>query len=632
MTTEHCYSETSADPRQETPGLLAALIETSEDAIISLTTEGRIVTFNKAAEAMFDYSRKEIIGMSAFQLVPLGRGGDLQAKLKRLRAGESIEHYETVRMKKDGTRFNVSLRISAIRSDQGELLGISWILRDITAKKNAEFLIRKLSSVVEQTADTVMITDKAGKIEYVNPAFVKTTGYSKEEALGRTSSILKSGRHSPLFYRDLWKTILSGKPFQATIINKKKNGELFYSEKTITPLLDDDGAITHFVSTDKDITDRKLAEQHSQSIQRRFTELFNYSPDAMAYCALDGTLMEVNEAFSALTGYPKEELIHRKKYQDITTPKYWGQGSETLRRVLATGQPSAYEKEYCRKDGSSIPALVNTFPVRSSDGKNIVAVGTIIKDITQIKEQQRQLEAAAFELKRSNMELERFASLASHDLQEPLRTMSTYLQWIEKRNELDEESRQYFKFVIDSSKRLSELIKDLLAFSRVGANRSSFEKFEVRRTVDEALVNLGESIAGSHAVIEVGELPEVWGDPRKTVQLFQNLIANAVKYHSTESPVVKISAERGKHGWTFKVADNGIGIAKQHTARIFEMFRRLHSNGEFVGTGVGLAICRRIVEQRGGEIWVESEVGKGSRFCFTLPDELPLPNETLRPE
>ena len=604
--------------------MLAALIETSDDAILSLTPDGKIVTFNGAAEAMFDYSREEILGKSAFQLVPLGRGGDLQENLKRIRQGKIVEHFETVRMKKDGSRFNVSLRISAIKDITGKLIGISWILRDITAQKEAEALIRKLSSVVEQTADTVMITDKAGTVEYVNPAFISTTGYSKEEAVGHSSKLLKSGKHSRLFYKKLWETILSGNPFQASMINRKKSGDLFHTEKTITPLKDNSGAITHFVSTDKDITDRRLAEQHSQQVQRRFTELFNYSPDPMAYYSLDGTVIEANDAFSTLTGYTKDELINRKKYQDITAPKYWGHASKTLERMLSKGEPCAYEKEYTKKDGTLVPALVTAFPVKSGDGKHIDAIGMVVKDITQLKKQQKRLEATALELGRSNRDLEQFASIASHDLQEPLRTMTSFLQMIDRINHdrLDGESREYLNFVVDGSKRLRALIDDLLAYSRIGSKRLEFAEFESKQAVDVALSNLSEAIGAAQAQVEIRNLPNICADSAKLTQLFQNLIVNAIKYQSERSPVIQISAEKSPGGWTFKVADNGIGIPSDSTERVFEMFKRLPGRSEIPGTGIGLAICRKIVEQLGGKIWVESEVGKGSTFFFSVPDDL----------
>lgn len=239
-------------------------------------------------------------------------------------------------------------------------------------------------------------------------------------------------------------------------------------------------------------------------------------------------------------------------------------------------------------------------------------------------ERQKQLERLAEELARSNGELELFASMASHDLQEPLCTITTYLQLIErtKANSLDQDSRGYLKFTLDASKRLRDLIDDLLTYSRVGVKSSNFVTFKANVAVEEALTSLAGAIAESDARIEVEELPEICADSHRMVQLFENLISNAIKYHSGSVPLIRIGAERQADRWVFHVADNGIGIEKHFQERVFEMFRRLHGN-EIPGTGIGLGICKKIVEQRGGKIGIESEPGKGSKFHFSVPDEFP---------
>ncbi len=354
--------------------LYQSLVEHSQDAIVAMTSEGKIRTFNRAAEEMFQYSREEMIGRSAFQLVPLGNGGELQEKLKRIRCGKSVQFYEAQRMRKDGSIFAVSIRISAIFDEQENLTGFSWILRDVTAQNAAAALIQKLSTVVEQTADSVMITDKAGKVEYVNPAFVTTTGYTKEEAVHSWPSLLKSGIHSPDFYRKLWKTILAGVPFRGTLVNRRKGGALFYTEKTITPLLDKRGEITHFVSTDKDITERKQAELHSETVQRRFAEFFHSSPQALAYCSLDGAFIEANSAFCALSGYTQQELLDGKHYQQLTSVRNWDGGDTHLETVRKTGKPTTYEKIFTGS-GALNPVQVTLFPIADPISRATKALG-----------------------------------------------------------------------------------------------------------------------------------------------------------------------------------------------------------------------------------------------------------------
>lgn len=239
-------------------------------------------------------------------------------------------------------------------------------------------------------------------------------------------------------------------------------------------------------------------------------------------------------------------------------------------------------------------------------------------------QRQLRLETLAKELKRSNEALEAFASTASHDLKEPLCTISSFLKLIELKNvdQLQKESRQYLKYALSASERLQNLIQNLLDYSRIGMRDAELVDFKLSDAVKKARENLENALLENNARIGVGELPLVRGDFGRTIQLFQNLIANAIKYRSKSDPVIQINAKQCPGGWMIEVADNGMGIDKQFHARIFEMFRRLHGQ-EIPGSGVGLGICKKIVEHRGGKIWVESELGKGSRFYFTIPHEVP---------
>jgi signal transduction histidine kinase len=226
------------------------------------------------------------------------------------------------------------------------------------------------------------------------------------------------------------------------------------------------------------------------------------------------------------------------------------------------------------------------------------------------------------ELRRSNQELEQFAFVASHDLQEPLRKVVSYCQLLERRaaEGLGEEGRQYARVAADGAKRMSDLIRDLLAFSRVGTQGRPFAVVEGEKLLDAALDALHEALKESGAKIRREPLPRVVGDPVQLAQVFQNLIANALKFHRDgERPEVTVSAAAEKGFWRFTVADNGIGIGPEYQDRIFEMFKRLNTKRQYPGTGIGLAICQKIVQRHGGRIWVESEPDKGSKFHFTLP-------------
>jgi light-regulated signal transduction histidine kinase (bacteriophytochrome) len=224
------------------------------------------------------------------------------------------------------------------------------------------------------------------------------------------------------------------------------------------------------------------------------------------------------------------------------------------------------------------------------------------------------------ELSRSNRDLEQFAYAASHDLQEPLRAVTGCMQLLEARcrGKLDERGDEFMKHAVDGATRMQKLIEDLLAFSRVGTRGAELKPVECAAAVANALENLSVSITEKHAVIECGELPAVIGDLSQLALLFQNLVGNALKFCGEMSPRISISARREGADWTICIRDNGIGIDPQYFERIFVIFQRLHTRKEYPGTGMGLALCKRIVERHGGRIWVESGIGKGATFCFTL--------------
>jgi signal transduction histidine kinase len=234
-----------------------------------------------------------------------------------------------------------------------------------------------------------------------------------------------------------------------------------------------------------------------------------------------------------------------------------------------------------------------------------------------------ELQKANAELGRSNAELQQFAYAVSHDLQEPLRTITSYVQLLGRRyrDTLDDDARDFIDFAVDGTKRMRRLISDLLQYSRVGTDGAEFEWVDADEALDDALANLQAGIEESDATIERDDLPEVYADRGQLVLVFQNLVANAIKFRGDESPHITINAGRQAGVWRFCVADNGIGIAPEYHERIFSIFQRLHTRNEYDGTGVGLAVCRKVVRRHGGKLWVESKPGDGARFCFTLPAE-----------
>jgi light-regulated signal transduction histidine kinase (bacteriophytochrome) len=264
-----------------------------------------------------------------------------------------------------------------------------------------------------------------------------------------------------------------------------------------------------------------------------------------------------------------------------------------------------------RKGGGEIPVEIGLTPIETNEGTFVLASVVDIGPRKQAEE----------ELRRSNEELERFAYVASHDLQEPLRTVASYVQLLSRRyrDRLDADAVDFIDFAVGGVRRMQHLIEDLLAFSRVGTRGAPPVPTEMQAVFEETLASLHAALHESSATVTADPLPLVLADESQLAQLLTNLIGNALKFRGEEPPRAHVGAERTGRMWTISVQDNGIGIASEYFERIFVIFQRLHSREEYVGTGVGLAICKKIVERHGGRIWVESTPGQGARFSFTLP-------------
>ncbi len=367
------------------------------------------------------------------------------------------------------------------------------------------------------------------------------------------------------------------------------------------------------------------AERDRQALLRHFEFLFKYANDMILLADARGRYVEANDSALRAYGYTREEML-ALTMEDARAPESREQVSELLSRLESAGASGLrFETLHVRKDGSVFPVEVSARVV-NVDG--VPYYQAIVRDITGRKRAEEELVRSAQELARhsdelarSNAELQQFAYVASHDLQEPLRIISSYAQLLERRYEakLDGDAKEFLDFIVDAAKRMQRLINDLLDYSRVGTKGSDMALLEIGEALGEAESNLKIAIEETGTQITRGPLPEVFGDRRQIVQLFQNLLSNAIKFRGAEQPRIHVSASRKGKEWIFAVKDNGIGMDPQFRDRIFIIFQRLHGREEYPGTGIGLAICQKIVQRHKGKIWVESRPGEGSAFFFTLP-------------
>ncbi len=360
--------------------------------------------------------------------------------------------------------------------------------------------------------------------------------------------------------------------------------------------------------------EQKRTRSELSESEQQFRLAMEHSAIGMALVAPDGKWLKVNHALTNMLGYTQEELL-TIDFQTITHPDDLDEDLQFVTSMLA-GWINHYqmEKRYLHKQGHIIHALLSVSLVRNPDNSPACFISQIIDQSARKR--------AIDDLKQSNRELEQFAYIASHDLQEPLRMVTSYVDLLARRyqDKLDQDASEFIQFAVDGCKRMSRLIQDLLEFSRVGTHQAEFVMVDSQAAYERAIKNLKVAIEESHCKITCTDLPNVHGDANQLTQLLQNLIGNAIKYRhpdrecqiSVEASV--INADKVQ----FNVRDNGIGIEQKHFEKIFDIFKRLHGRNEYEGTGIGLAICKRIVESHQGKIWPLADEQQGSCFCFTL--------------
>lgn len=513
----------------------------------------------------------------------------------------------------------------------------------------------RFRALVDASAQIVWTTEPDGLVVEDSPSWRAFTGQTYEQwrGWGWLDAFHPDDRDR---VEELWREAVATKtPVNTEYRLRHVSGTWRWTAARAVPLLTSDGVVRGWVGMNIDITDRKQAELELQQArndlelrvverteeletanaalrqsQTRFRQLVEHSPTAMLMVGESGKIMLVNSEAEAIFGFSRTELIGQAV--EMLIPKRFRAGHVHIRenyaansRPLRTGADR--ELFGLRRDGTEFPIQLGLNPIETIEGSCTLAT---VVDISERKRAEQKLKAIAAELEQSNADLEQFAFAASHDMQEPLRTIASFLDLLSSRYQagLDDQAREWIDFAVQGAEQMQHLVHDLLEYSRIGSHGESFQPVNCNTVFDTTVFELKKRIEETRASVSRGTLPTVSADRAHLLRVFQNLIGNALKFHGEQSPVVRVEAARQDGEWVFSVRDNGIGIDPRFVKRLFVVFQRLHTISEYPGTGVGLAMCRRIVERHGGRIWVDSQLGQGATFSFTIPQTRP---ESIQP-
>jgi len=644
---------------EEVRGRLAAVVESSDDAIISKTLEGMITTWNSGAEKVFGYTSSEVVGKPMLMLIPPDRIDEESEILASIRHGESIEHFETVRVRKDGTRIDVSATISPIRDGSGTIIGASKIARDITERKRIEAAVAEQASVLDSAQ--VFVRDMESRVVFWPRGAEKLYGFTPQEALGILSHDLFHTQfpepleavNKKLFETGMW---------EGEMIHTRRDGRVIVVSSAWALHRDSQGQPVRILETNIDITERKQAEERlagqAEELSRQSDELLRSqqaleSQSLMLRSVLDsmaeglvaaderGKFVLWNPAATRIVGMgaenvpPGEWNTHYGVYlPDTITPLPNEQNplSRAIQGEVSTAEIFVRNPEL--EEGAWLE--ISGGPLKGKDGATRGGV-VAFRDITQRKIDEQKIRQLNEELEErviqrtaqlaaANHELEAFTYSVSHDLRAPLRHIGGFSKILieDFGAAMDPEARSHLERIGEGVHRMGLLVDELLNLARVGRHALCLQITELNSVIEDVVSLLQPEIEGRTVTWKIAELPSAECDPILMRQVFQNLLANALKFTRTrEQAVIEISCQRENGQMVIAVRDNGVGFNMKYSDKLFGVFQRLHRAEDFEGTGIGLATVHRIVQKHGGRVWAEAELNKGATFYFTLETAKP---------
>ncbi len=614
---------------EETEERLRKLAHLSFQAIVILN-QGKVADLNEAMVKLTGYSREELLDNHTLASCFSHK---IAQKIFRKIWDMPSESFETTLYRKDKTAVAVEVetQIMAYNNEPAYVIGIS----DISNRKRIEEEIIKLSIALDQSANEIVITRKDGDIEYVNRSFTNVTGYLPSEVIGKNPRILKSGTQSKAFYKDLWRTLIKGKQWEGEFHNRKKNGELYWENATITPIKNKDGEIVRYLAIKEDITRRKIAEQSLRESEEKFRSMVSNIPGVVYRCAYDPdwTVFFITDAIQNLSGYSPSEFQnnHTVTFAGIIHPDDREMVKISVESGISSQRQFTVEYRIITKH-KAIKWVSNSGRPVFDENDSIKWLDGFLFDITERIIALDELKKAKIAAEEANNAKSEFLANISHEIRTPLNSVLGFTELMEGLT-TDSMQIKYLNSIKASGKNLMMLINDLLDLSKIESGKMTlhYTSFDIRTLLDEIRNVFSLRIAikgiGYQEVLDKDLPVEIIFDEIRLRQILINLVGNAVKFtHEGEIRIIvkALSKRKGKEPkmkLEIKVIDTGIGIPENSFRLIFESFRQ-HSqlnSRKYGGTGLGLAITKRLVEAMNGEITVESETGKGSTFTVTFP-------------
>jgi PAS domain S-box-containing protein len=659
---------------EETRTRLAAIVESSSDAIVGKTLDGIITSWNKSAERIYGYSADEIIGQPITILAPSSRHAEIYELLEKVRKGEIVTNHESERIRKDGSRFHVSLTLSPIRDAFGNISGISTIARDITERKRIESITQaRLRLLVFASSHTMdeLLTATLDEIEALTGSSIGF--YHFVEADQKTLSLHSwstntiknmctaegSGSHYPIDQAGVWADCVrerrplihndyaslpyrKGMPEGHALVTREVVVPIFRGEQIMAIIgignkssnydESDIEMVSQLGDLSWDVAERKRMESVLAQREYEYRTLAENSPDVIVRYDREGRRIYVNPEFERVNRLTAQQVYGKTPAELSTELKPRADVfTEKLMAAMASGTVAKIDLSWT-KDGKSICWFVRVVPEFDAGGK-VVSALTIWSDISERKQAEEEIRKLNQELEQrvadrttqlesANKELEAFSYSVSHDLRTPLRAIDGFSHILldDYADKLDEEGRRLLKVVRDNTNRMGRLIDDILQFSRTGRVEISFVKIDMERLARDVFAELQSSVAGGKLQLEIDPLPPANGDRAMMHQVFINLLSNAIKFSRDREPArIKVGGSIEGDEAVYYVKDNGAGFDMQYADKLFGVFQRLHSVEEFEGTGIGLAIVKRIITRHGGRVWAEGKVNEGATIYFSIP-------------